>query len=100
MTVTGVPATPEGIIDQLVTDAGASDRKLAGKTRVSGHVRRNHLSNIYAKLGVMRRLALSLWGTRTAMVPQSAVWAEAVHRSSPWRTTSMRAGQVAGGRNR
>ena len=52
------------LISQLVADPSANYRKIADKLRISEHTVRNHLTNIYGKLGVINRLELFVYSQK------------------------------------
>lgn len=55
------------VITHLVTDAGANYKTIARKMRISGHTLRNHLSKIYAKLGVTNRMELYFYAQKHSL---------------------------------
>lgn len=52
------------IVAQLATDAGCDNKTLARRLNMGEHTLRNHLSRIYAKLGLGNRLELYVFAQR------------------------------------
>lgn len=55
------------VLDQLVKDPGADNKRRADKLHMGEHTLRNHLSRIYDKLGVPNRLELYVFAQRHGM---------------------------------
>ena len=55
---------------QVICDVamGYSNREIAERLMVSEHTVKNHLSNIFDKLGVFNRVELALFATRNDLV--------------------------------
>lgn len=52
------------IVERLVAEPGADNKRLAERLRIGEHTLRNHLSRIYDKLGVPNRLELYVYAQR------------------------------------
>ena len=52
------------LIGQLVADPSANYRKISDKLHITEHTVRNHLTNIYSKLGVINRLELFVYAQK------------------------------------
>jgi two-component system nitrate/nitrite response regulator NarL len=55
------------LISQLVADPSANYRKIAERLHITEHTVRNHLTNIYSKLGLVNRLELFVYAHRNGM---------------------------------
>jgi DNA-binding NarL/FixJ family response regulator len=55
------------VINNLVSNAGANYKTIARKMQISGHTLRNHLSRIYAKLGVTNRMELYFYAQKHSL---------------------------------
>jgi DNA-binding NarL/FixJ family response regulator len=58
------------LISQLSADPSANYRKIAEKLQISEHTVRNHLTNIYGKLGVINRLELFVYARQNGLGEQ------------------------------
>jgi DNA-binding NarL/FixJ family response regulator len=67
--IASLTAREREIIGELIADAGADNRRLAGRLRMGEHTLRNHLSRIYDKLDVANRLELYVFAQRHALGP-------------------------------
>jgi two-component system, NarL family, nitrate/nitrite response regulator NarL len=63
-------ARERNIINAVVQHRGAPNKVIAEALHISGHTLRNHLSTIYGKLGVNRRLDLVLYAMENGLVSQ------------------------------
>lgn len=61
-------ARERAIINAVVQHRGAPNKVIADSLHISGHTLRNHLSTIYSKLGVNRRLDLVLYAMEHGLV--------------------------------
>ena len=61
-------ARERAIISAVVQHRGAPNKVIADSLHISGHTLRNHLSTIYSKLGVNRRLDLVLYAMEHGLV--------------------------------
>ena len=55
------------VIIHLINEAGTNYKTIARNMRISGHTLRNHLSKIYAKLGVTNRMELYFYAQRHSL---------------------------------
>lgn len=62
--IASLTAKERDIIATLATSEGKPNKVLAGQLSMAEHTLRNHLSAIYAKLGVRSRLALYMYAMR------------------------------------
>jgi DNA-binding NarL/FixJ family response regulator len=58
------------VVQKLVTQPGADNKRLASSLHIGEHTLRNHLSRIYDKLGVPNRLELYVFAQRHGVVAQ------------------------------
>jgi two-component system, NarL family, nitrate/nitrite response regulator NarL len=63
-------ARERSIINAVVQHRGAPNKVIADALHISGHTLRNHLSTIYSKLGVNRRLDLVLYAMEHGLVTE------------------------------
>jgi two-component system, NarL family, nitrate/nitrite response regulator NarL len=68
----GLTARERELIDELLRDPSGTYSRIAAKLDISEHTVRNHLTNIYSKLGLQNRLELFVVASKALKRPVSA----------------------------